>query len=41
MQNVGQVINFDCPEEIDDYIHSIGRTGRAGRKGVSAYLSVR
>ena len=32
---VAQVINFDCPDTIDDYIHRIGRTGRAGRKGVS------
>ena len=27
------VINFDTPNEIDDYIHRIGRTGRLGQKG--------
>jgi len=27
------VINFDAPKKIEDYIHRIGRTGRAGKKG--------
>ncbi len=25
--------NFDIPETYDDYVHRIGRTGRAGAKG--------
>jgi ATP-dependent RNA helicase DDX3X len=31
--NVGWVINYDMPSNIDDYVHRIGRTGRAGNKG--------
>ena len=27
------VINFDLPSEIDEYVHRIGRTGRAGNTG--------
>jgi superfamily II DNA/RNA helicase len=33
--NVGLVINYDLPKFADEYIHRIGRTGRAGNKGVS------
>jgi ATP-dependent RNA helicase RhlB len=29
------VVNFNIPKQPDDYIHRIGRTGRAGKKGVS------
>jgi ATP-dependent RNA helicase DDX3X len=28
-----QVINYDMPTNIDDYVHRIGRTGRAGNTG--------
>jgi len=31
--NVSHVINFDTPQTYDDYIHRIGRTGRAGATG--------
>ena len=31
--NVRQVINFDLPTNIDDYVHRIGRTGRVGNTG--------
>lgn len=31
--NVSHVINFDTPNTYDDYIHRIGRTGRAGASG--------
>ena len=31
--NVSHVINFDIPATYDDYIHRIGRTGRADKKG--------
>ena len=29
------VINFKCPNHIEDYTHRIGRTGRAGNKGTA------
>ncbi len=31
--NVSHVFNFDVPIHSEDYVHRIGRTGRAGRKG--------
>ena len=31
--NVTHVINYDLPGDIDDYVHRIGRTGRAGNVG--------
>lgn len=33
--NVTHVVNFDLPSDIDDYVHRIGRTGRAGNTGIS------
>ncbi|EDQ87224.1 uncharacterized protein MONBRDRAFT_35229, partial [Monosiga brevicollis MX1] len=33
--NVKHVINFDLPSDIDEYVHRIGRTGRAGHKGTA------
>merc|ERR1712060_823031 len=33
--HVAHVINFDLPSDIDDYVHRIGRTGRAGKKGLA------
>lgn len=35
ISEVSHVINFDVPEEREAYIHRIGRTGRADRKGIS------
>jgi len=33
--NVSDVINFDLPSNIDDYVHRIGRTGRCGNTGIA------
>lgn len=35
VERIGQVINYDIPFDTESYIHRIGRTGRAGRKGNS------
>ena len=36
--DVSHIFNFDLPWQPDDYVHRIGRTGRAGKEGVSASL---
>jgi ATP-dependent RNA helicase RhlE len=33
VKEIALVINYDCPENAEDYVHRIGRTGRAGAKG--------
>ncbi|KAI9319913.1 P-loop containing nucleoside triphosphate hydrolase protein [Dichotomocladium elegans] len=33
--NVSHVISYDLPSDIDDYVHRIGRTGRAGNTGLA------
>ncbi|GMM58661.1 DEAD-box ATP-dependent RNA helicase [Maudiozyma humilis] len=33
--NVTRVINYDLPGDVDDYVHRIGRTGRAGNTGTA------
>lgn len=33
--HVAHVVNFDIPNDIDDYVHRIGRTGRAGKSGLA------
>ncbi len=33
--DVSHVINYDLPETLDDYIHRIGRTGRANKRGIA------
>jgi len=35
ISNVGLVINYDMPKQMDDYVHRIGRTGRAGKRGTA------
>jgi superfamily II DNA/RNA helicase len=35
---ISHVINFDVPRQAEDYVHRIGRTGRAGRSGVAVTL---
>ncbi|MCP3129593.1 MULTISPECIES: ATP-dependent RNA helicase RhlB [Shewanella] len=35
ISDVSHVYNYDLPDDCEDYVHRIGRTGRAGNKGVS------
>ncbi len=37
--NISHVINFDIPTTYEDYIHRIGRTGRANKAGVALTIS--
>tara|TARA_R110002073_G_scaffold18322_1_gene67964 strand:- start:136 stop:1650 length:1515 start_codon:yes stop_codon:yes gene_type:complete len=37
---MSHVFNFDVPTHADDYVHRIGRTGRAGREGVAISIAV-
>jgi len=41
VDDIRMVVNFDFPNDMESYIHRIGRTGRAGRKGdaVSFFVS--
>lgn len=38
IEGVAHVINYHAPSNIVDYIHRIGRTGRAGNKGMASTL---
>lgn len=38
VDNLTHVINFGLPQDIESYVHRIGRTGRAGMKGVAITL---
>ena len=29
------MVNYVCPNHIEDYVHRVGRTGRAGNKGTA------
>lgn len=33
VKNLGLVVNYDAPNHMEDYVHQVGRTGRAGAKG--------
>ena len=39
--DVSHVINYDPPHHAEDYVHRIGRTGRAGKKGVAWTITTR
>ncbi|HEY8482896.1 MAG TPA: DEAD/DEAH box helicase [Spirillospora sp.] len=38
VDDVTHVVNYECPDSADTYVHRIGRTGRAGKKGVAVTL---
>ena len=35
VKDISIVMNYDMPKCIEDYVHRIGRTGRAGAKGIA------
>jgi len=39
VEGVTHVINFDLPQDVEDYVHRIGRTGRAGATGRAISLA--
>ncbi len=39
VENISHVINFDLPNDVEYYVHRIGRTGRAGRAGIALTLA--
>ncbi|MCG9750205.1 DEAD/DEAH box helicase [Vibrio brasiliensis] len=41
IQQLEQVVNFDMPYKAEDYVHRIGRTGRAGKEGFAVSLMSR
>lgn len=38
VRNITHVFNYDYPNNSEDYVHRIGRTGRAGAKGTAITL---
>jgi len=38
VQEIAHVINYDLPEIMENFIHRVGRTGRAGERGVASTL---
>ncbi len=32
---ISHIVNFDVPQDCDDYVHRVGRTGRMGRDGIA------
>ena len=38
IQNLAQVVNYDMPTSVTNYIHRVGRTARAGKEGVATTL---
>ncbi|WP_394261351.1 DEAD/DEAH box helicase [Moraxella boevrei] len=41
LPNISHVFNYDLPRQVEDYVHRIGRSGRAGRTGVAINLCSR
>jgi len=41
VENIAHVINYDLPEIAENFIHRVGRTGRAGNRGTASTLFLR
>jgi ATP-dependent RNA helicase RhlE len=41
VQDIAHVINYDLPDVAENFIHRIGRTGRAGERGVASTFFLR
>jgi ATP-dependent RNA helicase RhlB len=39
VDDISHVVNYNLPEDPEDYVHRIGRTGRAGAEGISVTLA--
>ena len=38
VRDISHVLNYDYPNNSEDYVHRIGRTGRAGKNGTAITL---
>jgi ATP-dependent RNA helicase RhlE len=41
VQDIAHVINYDLPDLAENFVHRVGRTGRAGERGIASTLFVR
>ncbi len=41
VDNIAHVVNFDLPQQPEDFIHRVGRTGRAGAQGIASTFATR
>ena len=41
VEGIAQVVNFDLPQVPEDFIHRVGRTGRAGARGIASTFATR
>jgi ATP-dependent RNA helicase RhlE len=41
VENIAHVVNYDLPQQAEDFIHRVGRTGRAGARGCATTFATR
>ena len=41
VEGIAHVVNYDLPQASDDFIHRVGRTARAGARGIASTFSTR
>jgi ATP-dependent RNA helicase RhlE len=41
VDGIAHVVNFDLPQQPEDFVHRVGRTGRAGNRGVATTFGMR